>query len=132
MVTWTSSQLRTVYLTQDGRGLRIDNADTSRNPAPGDLVTVAGLVRLTDTGPTLTNATMSRIGGAELPEPAKASATGLIAGMHNLDRIEIEAVVRRLNAGPKSLNLKLAYAGRTFQATAPMPPEAPPASWTPA
>ena len=82
-------------------------------------MTGEGIVQLTPTGPALTNASLTHLGRQELPPPRNISATGLIAGLHNLDWVEIEAVVRNLKTARDGLLLKLAYAGRILHAPAP-------------
>lgn len=114
-----------VFISQDGKGLRIAAPNMTAPAAPGDFVTVEGITSLTSQGPALTNASLRRLDRRDLPEAQSVTASSLVAGMHNMNRVEIEGVVRNMTLDPAGLSLKLAYAGRLFQARLPGAAELP-------
>ncbi len=114
-----------VFISQDGKGVRIAKPAMTTPASPGDFVTVEGITSLTAQGPALTNASLERIDHRDLPDPGGVTGSSLVAGMHNMDRVEVEGVVRKMALDPAGLSLKLAYAGRLFHARLPGATEMP-------
>ena len=97
-------------------------------PAPGDVVTVAGVSHPGAFAPIISAPQWRITGTAPLPEPKRVSIENLKAGVEDGLRVEISGVVRTAHIEEGRLVVHLAMGGYRLEVFARVPPDVVPAS----
>ena len=128
IVTAAEADWKGQFFVQDATGGVFVENQGRPGPAPGDVVTVAGVSHPGAFAPIISAPQWRVTGTAALPEPRRVSVENLEAGVEDGWRVEIAGVVRTARIDEGRLVLQLAVGGHRLEVFARVAPGLEPAS----
>jgi signal transduction histidine kinase len=109
------------FFVQDASGgIFVVNHDTTRPPAPGDVVAISGVSRPGSYAPTISRPHFNILGTAPLPKAKPVTIERLMSGDEDSQRVEISGIVRTAQMSGNVLAVELVSGGYRLRAFAPV------------
>lgn len=109
------------FIQDSSGGVFVENI-SSRQPAPGDLLTLSGITFPGGYAPTISKPDWKKVGEASLPIPKPVAIEDLMAGAEDGQRIKISGIVRHAQINGNLLKAELASGGYRVVAFGPVLP----------
>jgi signal transduction histidine kinase len=109
------------FIQDSSGGVFVENI-SSRQPSPGDVLTLTGVSFPGGYAPTITRPDWKKVGEAPLPHPKPVAIEDLMSGAEDGQRIKISGVVRHAQRSGNLLQAELTSGGYRVLAYGPMLP----------